>query len=227
MKTIRVFSRREIWWPTCFGWLLAAVLAIAPLVFWGIEGEAILAVTDRLPADVLVVDGWIGRAGIVAAKAEFDRGGYRYLVTAGSESESDWDGRKWNCADGAGDLLLQLGVPSEKVIKAPAPDASSQRTFVMALAVRDKLIAHGLRPITINVFTKAAHARRSRLVYAKVQQPGTKIGVIAWIPQNERSGPWWKSSSRALTLLKESVGYFFEAALNSGRTSNSSVQPDH
>lgn len=219
----RFFQRRSIWWPTLSGWLLLTVIAVMPMVFWGIQGEAFLATTDRRPAEVLVVEGWIGHEGILAAKAEFDRGGYQFVVTSGSESASDWDGRRWNYANGAGDLLVEMGVPPERVIKAPAEDSKSQRTFSMAVAVRDALIGHGVRPANLNVFTKAAHARRSRLVYAKVLPSGTNVGVIAWSPREDLAGPWWKSSSRALTLLKESVGYIFELVLNSGRTSNSKV----
>ena len=199
---MRIFSRREIWWPTRLGWLLIFGLAVAPLIFWGIKGEAILSATERLPPEILVVEGWIGREGLVAAKAEFERGGYQYIVTSGSESANDWDGRKWNYANGAGELLMQLGVPAQQVIKAPAQDSKSQRTFSMAVAVREALTARGLKPVNINIFTKAAHARRSRLVYAKVQPSGTRVGVISWISKEESVGPWWKSSDRALTLLR-------------------------
>lgn len=222
---LTLFQRRSLWWPTLSGWLVILILLVVPMTFWGIWGEAFLATTDRLPAEVLVVEGWIGREGIVAAKAEFDQGGYHYVVTAGSDSASDWDGRKWNYANGAGELLIQLGIPAERVIKAPAHFTLSQRTFSMAVAVRDAMTERGLRPAKMNIFTKSAHARRSRLVYAKVQLPDTQVGVIAWTPEEDSTGPWWKSSNRALTLLKESVGYAFETVLNSGRRSNSGTQP--
>lgn len=220
--TIRFFERRPMWWPTRAGWILIFTVAVFPPSFWTIQGETFLAATNRVPADVLVVEGWIGHEGLVAAKTEFDQGGYRYVVTSGSDSASDWDGRKWNYAIGAGELLKQLGVPAERIIKAPAAENKRQRTFAMALAVREALATHAIHPSGINIFTKGAHARRSRLVYAKVESSETPVGVIAWLPWEESEGPWWGSSNRALTLLKESVGYLFEAVLNSGRTSNSS-----
>jgi len=47
------------------------------VVAWFTYGESYLEATHRLPADILVVEGWIGRKGIRAAVDEFERGGYR------------------------------------------------------------------------------------------------------------------------------------------------------
>jgi hypothetical protein len=43
---------------------------------WFTYGESYLAVTDRSQADILVVEGWIGRKGIRAALDEFEPGCY-------------------------------------------------------------------------------------------------------------------------------------------------------
>ena len=44
---------------------------------WFNYGELFLALTHRLPAEVLVVEGWIGREGVRAAVDEFERGSYQ------------------------------------------------------------------------------------------------------------------------------------------------------
>ena len=217
----RFFQRRTIWYPTPLAWLLLVVLVAAPLFFWWFNGEAFLSMTQRQPAEVLVVEGWIGRDGLTAAKTEFEQGGYRYVVTGGGISKNDWDHRRWNYAEVAGELMIRLGVPADRVIQAPAQDTQSGRTFVTALAVRQAIEAHGLHPTAVNVFTIGAHARRSRLVFAKALGPGIKVGVVAWVQPDHSLGPWWKSSERAEDLIKETVGWFFEAVLNSGRVSNS------
>ena len=45
-----------------------------------------LSLTERRPAEILVVEGWIGRDGVRAAATEFERGVYRYVVTSGGVS---------------------------------------------------------------------------------------------------------------------------------------------
>jgi hypothetical protein len=78
----------------------------------------------------------------------------------------------------------------------------------------------GIHPSNLNVFTLGPHARRSRLVFAKVYQAEAHVGVIGWIPNMDRAGSWWSSSDRARELVEETAGYAYEGLLNSGRSSN-------
>lgn len=217
----RFFQRRNLWWPTWAGWLLFGVLLGTPVLFWIVGGEAWLSRTERLPATVLVVEGWTGIEAITSAKAEYDRGGYEYVITSGNLAQDRWDPAPINHATAARELLLQLGLPSDRVIAAPAEVATRNRTFSTALAVRLALESRGLRPKAVNVFTIGVHARRSRLVYAKVLPADTAVGVIACFPGNLPAGPWWRSSERAAFLWKETAGWLYEALFNSGRLSNS------
>lgn len=216
----RFFQRRTVWWPTRLGVLFLLTILGLPIVLWGSWGESFLTVTERQPPDVLIVEGWIGIEGLRAAKAEFEQGGYRSIVTSGGEIHTRWNQDQWNYAVEARKILIRLGVPADRVFEAPAPETAAQRTFESAVAVRHLLDAHTLQAKTANVFTIGAHARRSHLIFAKAL-PGVTVGSIAWLPASHRSGPWWKSSERAQDLLKETVGYSFELLLNSGRSSNS------
>jgi uncharacterized SAM-binding protein YcdF (DUF218 family) len=222
----RLFQRRTIWWPTLLGWAGLFLLLGAPLLLWWFRGEAFLSHTERQPADVLVVEGWIGIDGIRAAKAEFDRGGYRYIITAGGQFHYRWGTQRWNYAEEAREILVRAGAPSDKVIEARATNSDNQRTFESAVGVRRMLEKRGLHPAAVNVFTLGVHARRSRLVFAKALPPGTAVGVISWTPPDYQPvEPWWKSTERADDMIKETTGYLFEALLNSGRGSNSPAQP--
>ncbi len=216
----RVFQHRTIWWPTRLGWLILFIVFGIPLIYWVFFGETFLSVTAREPADVLVVEGWIGLDGVHAAKVEFEQGCYQYIVTAGALTNTRWDVHQWNYAIEARKLLLREGVPADRVIAAPAQETKSQRTFATAVAVSQVLATNGLHPATINVFTLGVHARRSRLIFAKVLPSGIKVGAISWIPPTYQANSWWKSSERADDLLKETAGYWFELLLNSGRRSN-------
>ena len=216
-----LFQRRTLWWPTWTGWLsLLAVIAL-PILLWVFIGEAFLSRTVREPADVLVVEGWIGSAGTRVAKREFESGGYRYIVTSSGLSGENWNPRRWNYALEAEQQLLGSGIPRDRVMAAVPRDVETHRTFESAAAVWRTLQARAIQPRSITVFTRGAHARRSRLVFARIFGSSTPVGVISWMPTGAKTGAWWESSQRAGDMLKETVGYLFELILNSGRPSNS------
>jgi hypothetical protein len=219
--TFCLVRRRTVLCPTPLGWVCLLGIFLAPFFLWWFECEAFLSQTQRLPAEVLVVEGWIGKEGIQAAGVEFKQGGYRYVVTTGGLTNNRWDSHQWSYAEMAKDVLLGSGISQDKIIMAQPKDTDRQRTFASAAAVRQILQAKGILPTAINVFTFGAHARRSRLIFAKAFQPGTRVGVISWTQPNDRTGPWWRSSERAQDVIKETAGYTFEVLLNSGRASNS------
>ena len=217
-----LFQRRTLWWPTPAGWLMGLIGVCMPAGLWCFFGERFLAHSERLPAEALIVEGWIGIEGVQAAKTEFDRGGYRYLITSGGQFHSTWGPQRWNYAEEAREILTRAGVPPDRLIEARAANTEYHRTFEAAAAVSRKLTERGLHFTAVNVFTADVHARRSRLVFAKVLPAGTAVGVIAWTPSDYHAElPWWKSSDRAVDLIKESAGWLFELLLNSGRLSNS------
>jgi uncharacterized SAM-binding protein YcdF (DUF218 family) len=223
-RRFRLIERREIWCPTWFGSFCLALLFVVPAIWWCSHGESFLSLTERLPAEVLVVEGWIGRNGVRAAEVEFTQRAYQYVVpTGGVTGATSWEEPGWSYAEGTGRELIRLGVPKDRIVVAPAKDTETHRTYESAIAVRRALQIKGIEPKAINVFTLGPHARRSRLVFAKVEGPGTKVGVIAWTPSGDAAVPWWRSSARAKQLLSETIGYLFEALLNSGRDFNSRV----
>jgi uncharacterized SAM-binding protein YcdF (DUF218 family) len=153
---LRFLQRREIWCPTWLGlFCLVALLGVA-LAWWFVCGESFLSPTQRLPADVLVVEGWIGDNGIRAAATEFEQRGWSYAEVAECE-------------------LIRNGVPKDRIIVAATGSAETQRTFESACAVRRVFQAREIHPGALNVFTWGSHARRSQLVFAKVLQPGMKV----------------------------------------------------
>jgi len=185
-------------------------------------GESFLSETERLPGEVLVVEGWIGREGVRAAGAEFEQHGYLYVVTTGGVTDGKgWEEGGWSYAEGAERELIRDGINKDRVIVASARDVERQRTYASALAVWLALRARGIQPKTINVFTFGSHARRTQLVFAKVYGRGTEIGVIGWVPSRSATVPWWRSSERARQMITETVAYLYEAILNSGRRTNS------
>lgn len=227
---LRLVRRRTIWWPTLFTWAWLLAIFGSLIAWWYFRAESFLSLTERYPARILIVEGWIGHEGIHAAKEEYDRGEYQYVITSGGPMNNRWAVEKWNYATESHELLLKLGVPADRIIEAPAQNSESHRTFEAARTVRDVLQSRNLPFTAINVFSFGVHARRSQLVFAKALDRRGKTGVIAWVPAHYRDGVWWHSSERALDLIKETIGYLFELFFNSGRLSNSteaSTPPAH
>jgi len=218
---LALFQRRTIRCPTVLGWLVLLTLAAVPCLFWWFRGESFLSLTKRQPAEILVVEGWIGNKALKAAAVEFKQEGAGYIVTTGGLSNERWSEKRYSYAEMARYELTRAGVPPDRIIAAPAVQVETQRTFEMAAAAW-RTIQAKLPPSTaINVFTIGPHARRSRLVFSKVFGSGIEVGVISWSQSGRETEPWWHSSERADDFLKETVGYFFELLLNSGRRSNS------
>ena len=216
------FKRRSVLLPTPLGFLLLGGFCALPVVAWIAYGESFLSPTEPIPAKILVVEGWIGPEAVLAAKDEFERGGYDFILTSGGApdpySSDNWQKEGWTYADGACHILVRSGIPPGKVIPAPpAVESETARTYTAAVSVKSFLTRLGLAPKALNVFTYWSHARRSRLVYEKVLTPETEVGVIAYEPPGYAGNPWWRSSARAEEFLIQSVGFFYEYLFNSGR----------
>ena len=108
----------------------------APILWSLLAGESFLSHTQRLPAaELLVVEGWIGREGVRAAATEFREHGYKYVATSGGPTLGRWERERSNYAEMAGLELVALGVPRDKIIVAPCRNSESRRTFESAAAV--------------------------------------------------------------------------------------------
>jgi hypothetical protein len=212
-----LLKRRTVPLPTVWGWLLLLIIPCACLALWWFKGEPFLSCTERTPADVLVVEGWIGPDGIRAAAKEYAAGGYRYIVATSGMSGNPWSTRRWSYAEEATEQLQFMGIPRPSIVTAVPVDSEKHRTFEAAVAVLRALRERHIQANGINVFTRGSHARRSRLVFEKVFRAGPKVGVVSWLSDQYKLTPWWDSSERSLDLCKESLSYAFEVLFDSGR----------
>jgi DUF218 domain len=218
---LRLFRRCTIWWPTWAGSLCIVAILFMLVATLFMDGESYLSATHRVPADILVVEGWICRKGIHAAVDEFDRGGYRYIVASGGLTSGRWgEDEPTSYAEMAAKEMIRSGVPKERLVVAVSENTESHRTFESAVAVWRALRDAGIKPRTLEVFTFGPHARRSAMVFAKVNSQDANVGVIGWVPPEYKTEPWWRSSERSREFLDETFGYLYELLFNSGRASN-------
>lgn len=202
---------------------LFVVIGVPGVIWLCLWGETFFSLTRRLPADVLIVEGWIGSEGIRAAAKEFRQGAYRYVAVTGGMTPDQTDSDS-NHVQIAKQQLIELEVPETRIIVSSTSETEPEHTFTLAVRARRSFQDAGVRPTSINVFTLGPHAKRSRLVYEKVFAPEVPVGVIAFVPTAYRTEPWWLSKTRTGCLLKETIGYPFELLLNGGRISNYPTQ---
>ena len=215
---LRLFTKRTVWLPTRRGWLCLLALATL-LLFTGVRtAHPFLAITRPVPANVLVVEGWLSDYAVEAAAVEFKKGTYDCVVTVGGPiPKGDILAGHRSYSTIAARTLLKLGIPQVKLIDAPAAPTFRQRTFEAAKGAKLKLAETGLQIHGINVVSGGPHARRTRTVYRRVFGDQGPIGVISIASQEYDARHWWRSSEGIKETFSEGLGWAYEWVFASGR----------
>jgi hypothetical protein len=203
--------RRDRWGLSWRGRVvLLSVVVLAGLTFL-LRAHPFLAVTHRVPANVLVVEGWVHDYGVDAAVKEFKTGHYVQIYTTGGPEEgmgptsSTYDTEAHHSAG----LLKQAGIPAEKVQSVPATYIGRDRTYTSAIVLRDWFRDHDLHVDGINVLTEDAHARRTWFLFQDAMGSDLKVGIIAVPNPDYDANHWWRSSDGVREVIDEGVAYIY------------------
>jgi hypothetical protein len=210
-----LLSRRERWGLSLKGWIVAVLTLTAAAVLFIFFVHPFLAVTQRVPSSILVVEGWVSTSGLRSAVGEFREGRYDIIYTtggttgwdAGSESDSD------TYASVAAARLVGMGVPPERIKSVPSHLTIRDRTYASALALREWLQSSRSSFAGMNVVTEGTHSRRTRLIYEKTYGEGVPVGVISARNPEYDPGRWWESSEGLKEVLSESGAYLYARVL--------------
>ncbi|MFN0126421.1 MAG: ElyC/SanA/YdcF family protein [Verrucomicrobiales bacterium] len=206
-----LINRRERWGLSARGWLVGLITVVAG--GWGLVVTVypFLAVTERVPAEYLVVEGWIGRPAMEAAAAEFERGGYRWAISTGGPVDGlgHYINDFQTTASVGADVLRAVGVPADRIQMAPARVHGNDRTFTAAVALREWLEEKQIDVRGMNVVTEEAHSRRTRLLYQMAFGESIPVGVISIPSADYDSRRWWESSAGVREVLAESIAYLY------------------
>lgn len=209
--TFRLFQRRSVWWPTWRGWLAAALLVLLTgrLLFLNIY--PFLAVTERVDAHALAVEGWVHDFAMRAAVAEFKTGSYeRVFTTGGPVSGSESYTNDYNTSASVGASRLRAaGLPHEVLQMVPSRVMDRDRTYSSALALRDWFQDHHLSVQSINIVTEDVHARRTRLLFQEALGKDVTVGIIAVPNPDYDSAHWWRYSEGVRDVLGEAIAYVY------------------
>jgi uncharacterized SAM-binding protein YcdF (DUF218 family) len=169
-----------------------------------------LAVNSPISSQVLIVEGWLPDYAFLAAQHEFKRGEYRYVITTGGPlAEAGALTHFRTGAEFAAAKLQELGVPGDCIVVASSNNSVRDRTYGSALAVKKWLQSSNPSIRAVNVFSLAAHARRTRLLFQKALGEEVKVGVFASPDVYYDPSRWWASSEGVRVVLSEAIAYVY------------------
>lgn len=202
--------RRECLVPTWQGWLMFALLGMALLVVVALTIHPFLALTEPVAARLLVVEGWAPDYVLEKAKTNFERNGYGKLYVTGGPLERGayLSGYKTYAELGAA-TLIRMGMRKDALEVVPAPFAQQDRTYASAVALRNRLRQHGAAEASINLISRGAHARRSRLLFQQAFGDGSRVGIMAIEDRDYDPRHWWEFSQGVRTVVEELVAYLY------------------
>jgi uncharacterized SAM-binding protein YcdF (DUF218 family) len=206
-----LLTRRERWGLSWQGWLIVfAVLSVFGSRLL-LTIHPFLAVTHRLDAHVLVVEGWIHDYAIQAAAKEFVAGSYQQVFTTGGPVTGS-GGYTWDpdtsASVGAGQLR-KAGLRPEFLQMVPSHVIGRDRTYYSAAALRDWFRERKMDIGRINVVTESTHARRTRLLFQEAFGNQVDVGIIAVHNPDYDAKHWWRSSDGVREVIDETIAYLY------------------
>ena len=170
-----------------------------------------LALTHRIAANTLVVEGWVHEYAINAGVEEFRNGSYDHVFTTGGPviGKGGYLNDYNTSASVGAELLQKAGIPREAVQMVPSRVIGRDRTYSSAIALRDWFREHHLQVHRINVLTEDAHARRTRVLFARALGPDVSVGVISVPDPDYDAKHWWRYSEGVERVIEESFAYLY------------------
>jgi hypothetical protein len=205
-----LFVRRESWSLSLRGKLAVAAVVVVSGVL-SLRGMFhFLAVTDPVPAEVLILEAWVPTYTVSQVAIEFKRGGYQdiLVVRALYTEMSKYETGEY-LADYIAQQLVDLGVPKERVHTVFLDATHRDRTYASAVAAGKWLEQRGTRPNAFNILTLGAHARRSRLLYRKAMDNRVVIGVVSLKDRSYDPKEWWRTSEGVREVPFEFIAYLY------------------
>ncbi len=202
--------RRECWTLSSRGKLLAVLLLLALSFLFVKTIHPFLAVTERVDAEILVIEGWVPSFAFPEAVNEFKRGAYKRILTAGTVTKDGWLSEPQKTeAHHSASWLQRLGLTNDVVTAVPCYVWNKDRTYHSALAVKRWLQENAMEVKSINVLTLGSHARRSWLLYEKAFGGTVRVGVISVNDRTYDPDHWWRSSAGVRELIGEVIAYIY------------------
>jgi uncharacterized SAM-binding protein YcdF (DUF218 family) len=210
-----ILTRKERWALSCRGWLLGIAAGLLAAYFALLSVYPFLAITHRVNANILVVEGWIHEYAIRSAVDEFRSGSYeRVFTTGGPVPGTGGYTNDYNTSASVGaDRLRKSGLANGSVQMVPSRVMDRDRTYGSAVALRNWFRDHNMAVSGIDIVTEDLHARRTRLLFQKALGDKVAVGVIAIPNPDYDARHWWRYSEGLKEVLSETAAYVYARLL--------------
>ena len=206
---MKLIHKKEVWLPTVPGLLvLLPVLIVLASVFLS-ELHPFLKQNKPLGnASVMILEGWLSDLELQDA-LELADSDTRFVTSGGPVSYGALLLKEKNYAELTASRLVQLGIPRERILAAPAPETLRDRTYVSALAVRDAMTEAGWIGTPANLVSVGVHSRRSGLMYRLAFEKDVPLGTIALESRRCDQKHWWRSSEAFKAVVTECISWMY------------------
>jgi hypothetical protein len=194
--------RKERWTLSPKGKFIVLSLAVLLAITGAREVVPFLSVTHPVHSDFLIVEGWIGTHVMTQVACEFKRNHYqKLLLVRGSDDQYKTDDER--------DELIKNGVQPKSIEMVSSLPVQKDRTYHLALAVRNWFMQNGITVTSLNAVTLGPHARRSRLMFEKAFGNSADVGIVALDDPEYDGEHWWRSSEGVREVLGEAIAYIY------------------
>jgi hypothetical protein len=210
----RLFRRREILLPTWQGWL--ALLLIALVLGWLFSRFAysFFALTERVPARILVVEGWIPDYAFQLAVKEVQQGKIDRVYVTGIPLDYGAPLSAYRTyAEVGAAILVGMGLDTNQVVAVPAQRVKQDRTYMSAVYLARYFQEQQVPENAFNIISMGAHARRSRMLFRKAFGDGFEIGVISVPYLDFDPKRWYTTSAGVRGVISEVLAYGYARLL--------------
>lgn len=188
---------------------LALVLLAGAGVWVWLGLYPFLARHAPVPAEILVVEGWVADEQLTQAATWAAAHGAKKIIATGGPIEMGSYLAEWKtyaemtqarlAALGMGEKFELAAVPAEKVRRG--------RTRESARALQAAL---GLERGAFNLASEGPHARRSWRAFREVFGDGVEVGSVALAPAEYGAGDWWSCSEGVRAVVGEAIAYGYD-----------------
>ena len=173
-----------------------------------------LARQAPVPADTLVVEGWINDDLLAQAAGWAESNGVRRIVATGGPIEvGSYLASFRTYADMTKARLEALGLGAKFELAAvPAEKVRRGRTRESARALR----AAGAAAGAFNVASEGPHARRSWRAFLDEFAGQAEVGSVALEPVEYGRADWWRCSEGVRSVISEALAFAYDLLPGSG-----------
>lgn len=194
------------------GALLGLVLLLAAGAWFGLY--PFLARHAPVPAEILVVEGWMGDDLLLQAAGWAESNGVKKLVATGGPIETgSYLSAFRTYAEMTKSRMEALGLAEKfELAAAPAEKVRRGRTRESARALRGAL---EMERGAFNLASEGPHTRRSWRAFRAGFGNGVDVGSVALTPAEYDGSDWWSCSEGVRAVIGETVAYGYDVLAGS------------